>query len=208
MISEVNYEKSLIINNRQLKYNGLFRADELFSTLNRVIEERGYEKREKKSEEIVAEEGRRSYVELRPYKVITNYLTLMIKIKVNLDKVTEKLETARGEKKKYQQGELLIAFDAWVLTDYKDRWGMKPGFYFLKSLVNKFVYKTPIEAGVQGILVADTAYIYARIKKMLDSYRPGEERPKKEEEIRKEVEEELNKEIEAEAKFLSDNFSE
>ena len=81
MINEINYEKFLRINNRQLSYKGIFRADDIFSTVNRALEEKDYTKKEKKSEETVTETGKRIYVELRPYRVITNYLTLMIKIK-------------------------------------------------------------------------------------------------------------------------------
>ena len=58
MISEINFERFLIINNRELTYKGIFRMDDLFSTINRAIEAQGYTKREKKSEETVREEGR------------------------------------------------------------------------------------------------------------------------------------------------------
>ena len=39
MISEINYEKELLINNRQLKYKGIFIANELFSAINKAIEQ-------------------------------------------------------------------------------------------------------------------------------------------------------------------------
>lgn len=201
MISEINYEKFLLINNRQLKYKGIFRADELFSTVNRALEERGYTKREKKSEEIVTEAGKKTYLELRPYKELTRYLALMIKIKVNLDNVTETPEEVRGERRMFQQGDILIAFDAWLMTDYKNRWGMKPFFFFLKGMMNKYLYKTPIEANAFGELAGDTAYIYARIKKLLSSYRKEPGAVVKEEEIVKQIEKELKEEIEKETRL-------
>jgi hypothetical protein len=198
MISEINYEKFLLINNRQLKYKGIFKADEVFSIVNRALEEREYTKREKKSEETVTEAGRKTYVELRPFKTISNYLTLMIKIKIIFDNVVESLEESRLEKKIFQQGDVLIIFDAWVLSDYNNRWGMKPWFYFVKGMFNKFVYKNPLEAEVTGTLAKDAAYIYARIKRLFNSYRGDSGEPVKEEEIIKETEEELKKEIEKE----------
>ena len=198
MISEINYEKNLLINNRQLKYKGIFKADEVFSIVNRALEEREYTKREKKSEETVTEAGRKTYVELRPFKTISNYLTLMIKIKIIFDNVVESLEESRLEKKIFQQGDVLIIFDAWVLSDYNNRWGMKPWFYFVKGMFNKFVYKNPLEAEVTGTLAKDAAYIYARIKRLFNSYRGDSGEPVKEEEIIKETEEELKKEIEKE----------
>ena len=202
MINEINYEKFLRINNRQLSYKGIFRADDIFSTVNRALEEKDYTKKEKKSEETVTETGKRIYVELRPYRVITNYLTLMIKIKITLDNVTESPVEHKSEKRIYQQGDVLIAFDGWVLSNYHNRWGMKPWFYFLKGLMNKFVYKNPLEAETGGKLAQDTAYIYAKIKGLLNSYQGESGKPVKEEEIKKKVEKELKKDIKKEKNEL------
>mgnify|MGYP003983367331 FL=1 len=195
MISEINYEKLLLINNRQLKYKGIFIASELFNAVNKAIEEQGYTKREKKSEETVTNEGRSTYIELRPFKEITNYLTLMIKIKIRLDGITETTEEVKNEKRVFQQGDILVSFDAWLMADYKDRWGMKPLFYFLKGMANKYLIKGDIEVNAPGQLAQDTAIIYARIKTQLTSYLGAETKEIKEEEIVKQVESELKKEM-------------
>lgn len=190
---ETHCEKNLVINNRQLTYQGIFLTDELFSTINRALEVRGYEKREKKTEEIVTEDGRKTYIELRPYKEKSNYAALMIKIKITLDKVTDIVETMHGIKHQFQRGDVEIVFDAWSLTDYEARWGMKPWAYFMKGIINKFVYKFPLERGFIGELGSDTAYIYAQIKNQLNSYTPKSEKRAKEEDVRRKVEEEIGK---------------
>jgi hypothetical protein len=199
MISEINYEKFLIINGRELNYKGIFSIDDLYSTINRAIEEQGYTKREKKSEETVREEGRNVYVELRPWKEVTSYLTLMIKIKIIADNITERVGVVNGEKRVFQNSDLTIVFDGWLLTDYKDRWGMKPFFYFIKNMASKYLWKGKIENEIFGELAGDVAHIYARIKKQLNSYRGGEGEIVREEDVIKEVEKELEKDI-AEAK--------
>lgn len=203
-MNETYYEKNLIINNRELNYQGIFIARELFSTINRLLEERGYEKREKKTEEIVTEEGRKTYLELRPFKVKSNYVTLMIKIKLTLDNVTENVTELKSAKRKFQQGRVNIVFDAWSLTDYANRWGMKPWFYFFKGFINKYLVKMKMESGFTGELTEDTAYIYAGLKKFLNSYREGgEEKKYHEEEVRRKVEEEAEKEEVEEKEFYS-----
>ena len=58
--------KELIINARELKYHGIFHPRDLFAAINRALEGRGYTKREKKTEELVTEFGRGTFVELRP----------------------------------------------------------------------------------------------------------------------------------------------
>lgn len=194
MNTEMGYEKNLIINNRELKYRGIFRYDELFSIINQALEERDYQKREKKSEELVTEKGKKIYLELRPFKIKSNFVTLMIKIKITLNYLTETTEKLEGQKKSFQQGDLLITFDAWTMTDYEQRWGMKPWVYFMKGMIHKFLYKFPLEGGFTGELIGDTAYIYAKIKKLLNSYRPTAEKQPTEDEIRKQMEEEIRRE--------------
>ncbi len=192
---ETSCEKDLVINNRELKYKGIFRADELFAAINRAVEERGYEKREKKTEELVTETGKKTLVELRPFKVKTNYLALMLKVRINLDNVVEVIETIEGVKEKFQQGNVNIFFDAWLLTDYEQRWQMKPWVFFLKGFINKFVYIFPLEGGLRGEVVGDTAFIYARVKKLLNSYHPETRKQVREEDIRKQIEAEISKEL-------------
>lgn len=188
------YEKNLIINSRELKYKGIFRVEELFATVNQALVEKGYEKREKKTEELVTEEGRRTYVELRPLKIMSNYVSLMLKIKFNLDNITETTETVAGVKKKFQQGDVNLIFDAWYLTDYEKRWGMKPFVFFMKGLINKFLYQFPLEKSFRAELVSDTAYIYAQIKKLFQSYHYQPPKIVMDEEVRKKVAEEIDRE--------------
>jgi hypothetical protein len=199
MLNYNAYEKTLVIDNKLLKYNGLFRADELFSAINKALESKGYTKREKQTEETVTEAGKKVYVELRPYKEVGNYAVLMIKIKINLDNITEAAEEVKEEKRIYQNGNINIYFDAWFLTDYYHRWEMKPIIFFLKGLVNKYLYKLPIEGdNIQGTVAGDTAYIFAQVKKLLNSYKIETEKFVSEEDVKKQMEEEIKVESEKE----------
>ena len=184
---ETHWEKELVINNRELKYNGNFRVDDLFSALHKALEERGYLQREKRSEETVQEAGRNSYVELRPYKMKTNYLALMVKIKITLENITETVEKKNGSSKSLQHGEVSVAFDSWILTDYQYRWGMKPWAYFVKGWIHKYIYATPLEGNAKTELAADTAYFYGRVRKVLHSYGGEEQALPSEEEVKQKM---------------------
>lgn len=184
-------ERNLIINARELKYNGVFRADELFRVINQAIEERGYTRRDKRSEHLVTPEGKQMFIDLRPFKVRTNYVTFMIKIKVFLDKITDLTEEVQGEKKKFEQGEVMLLFDAWLVMDYESRWTMKPVVYFLKGLINKYVYTFPLEGNFPRDVAADTAYIYGRVKTLLNSYKYEAGKAVKESDVMTRVAEEM-----------------
>ncbi|HLD79593.1 MAG TPA: hypothetical protein VJA18_03460 [Candidatus Nanoarchaeia archaeon] len=186
-------EKNLIINNRELSYSGIFRTDELFTTLNNALDEKKYTKREKKSEELVTPLGRLLQLELRPFKIKTNHITLMIKIRITLDNITEVIEKRHNLKERFQKGDVHIIFDAWSLTDYESRWGMKPLVYFIKAVIHKYLYKFPLEEGFVRELASDTAYVYAQVKNLLQSYQGKKLPPLSEQEVLRRVEEEMMK---------------
>ena len=188
-------EKNLVVNNKELIYQGIFRVDDLFSAINKALVEKGYTKSEKKSEELVTSAGRMLFLELRPYKVITEYITLMIKIKITLDNITDVKEEINGHKIVFQKGDIKIAFDSWSLTDYQSRWGLTPWAYFMKGMINKFLYTFPLESGALRTLGSDTAYVYSQALKLLNSYKS---KPKKvaEETVRKKIEEEIKRQSE------------
>ncbi len=164
-------EKNLVINNRIISYKGVFRIKEVFSTINNSLDQLGYQKQEKKTEESVDPSGRSTYIELRPFKVKSTYETLMIKIKIILNNVTEVTKRVDGIPKKFQQGDVNIIIDSWSLTNYVQRWGMKPFFYFLKGFVNKYIYHFPLEEGFIDELKSDTNYLTDQLKSLFSLYK-------------------------------------
>jgi len=164
-------EKNLIINNRTLTYKGIFRVNELLNSINSTLKEQGYQNLEKKTEETVFPSGKKTFIELRPFKIKTSYVTLMIKIKIYLNNIIEITKEVDNIKMIFQQGDVTIIFDAWSVTDYSKRWGMKPLFFFLKAVINKFIYHFPLEEGFIGELKSDTTLVYDQIKALLNLYK-------------------------------------
>ncbi|MBR9682910.1 hypothetical protein GOV03_00010 [Candidatus Woesearchaeota archaeon] len=164
-------EENLVINNRIISHQGIFRVDELFDTINSTVTKLGYQKREKKTEETVFPSGKKTLIELRPFKIKTNYVTLTIKIRINLDKVIETAQEVDGVKRNFQQGDVKIVLDAWSSTDYQSRWGMKPFFFFLKAVINKYVYHFSSKDNFVGELKSDTDQLTEQIKGLLNLYK-------------------------------------
>ena len=59
----------------------------------------------------------------------------------------------QGKKLKVQFGELEIMFNGAVQTDYDNKWGMKPFFYFAKQMANKYLWKGKIETNESEIVL-------------------------------------------------------
>jgi len=189
-------ENNLLINNKKITYRGVFLTSELLSVIRRALEEKGYGYVEKKNEELVTSAGRMLELELRPSKSVSPYMQLMVKIRITLDNITDAMKEASGVKQKYQQGDVVIAFDAWSITNHEGRWGLTPFSYFIKSFIHKYIYKFRVEEDLPRQLVSDTAYVYAKAKELLQSYQGKKIAPMKEEEVMRKVEEEVMKKTE------------
>lgn len=176
-------ENTLVINNRELKYRGIFRSEDVFQTINKVLALKGYSKSEKKSEEVNTDNGRRFYVELRPVKVKTTYLKLEMRMKVNFDNVTSIVEERSGRKIRFDLGEVSIGFDGWVKTDYQDRWTQHPYSYFLKGVIHKYIFKFKLDEKYASEIFSDTAYMYGQLRALFDSYTPKDKKIVKEKDV-------------------------
>lgn len=188
-------EANLVINNRELNYKGIFRASDLFQTINRLLLERDFVKNEKKTEEVNTEEGRRSYIELRPTKVKSGYITLQVRIKITMDRVTSVVEEVNGVPTRFEKGDIDISFDGWVKTDYSGRWTQHPWVYFMKGIINKFVYPFKLEQKYASEIFVDVAYIYGGIRNLLNSYSGKSSKPISEEDVKKQVEIQLGEDM-------------
>ena len=96
-----------------------------------------------------------------------------------------------GVKQKFEQGEVEIYFDAWMITDYEHRWGETPFKFFMKGFINKYIHKSSEDEKFHRELVQDTAYIYARVREVLESYQGKKAIPVREEEVRRKMQEEM-----------------
>ncbi len=164
-------EKRLVVNNLELNYKGIFSFEELYKEIGRIVEERGYKRHEKRYEEFVTPSGKELFVELRPMKKKTEYYDLMLKIRVEAKNVKESTVEVDGVPTVFQEGDVSMIFDAWTTTDYEHRWGEKPIFFFVKALINKWVYRFPMEEGFLGEVAADVRSVYRDVKAHLNLYK-------------------------------------
>jgi hypothetical protein len=184
-------ERNLVINHRAIHYNGIFHVKELFESINLALQEKGYTLRDKRNEEVVSEAGKNYYLELRPFKDKTKYVSLVIKLVIRLRNVTRVIQEFDGRQITFDSGNIEIVFDAWSYTDYEARWGMRPFAYFMKGFFNQWFYQMPMESGFTGDLKNDAAFVHSAIKKLLSSYRKRDLKYVSEEDVRGEIEKDV-----------------
>lgn len=161
-------EKNLIIDGLTISYQGIFDFKELFSLMERILEQRGYQIYEKRSEENLDEKGRNAYYEYRPIKKINEALSLMIKIRITTQQIREVTKEIGKLKRYLQEGKIEIIFDGIVITDYENQLRQRPVYNMLRGLINKWVYPISLEEKKASQLKEDINLLYHELKGYLE----------------------------------------
>jgi len=128
-----------VIEKRKIVYEGLFSMTELYRLIDDYFGELAYDKAEKRMVESIREGGKYIEMHLEPYRKVTDYLQYRIHIKIIGEKVKE-VEVEKDKRKiRLNKGKLQLIFDAYLDSDYEERWEDKPIYYFFRTLYNKFV---------------------------------------------------------------------
>ena len=156
-------EKKLVIDNLRLNYKGIFSVNEFYKEIMNWFYERGYDMYEKKNVERITETGRNVELELRPYKQVTGYAKNEVRVRIFMKNINDVEDEKDGVKIRINQGDVEVIFDGYVETDYENRWENKPYFYFLRSLVDKYVWRIYTDK-FESMLISDVHHIHTRIK--------------------------------------------
>ncbi|MBS3176925.1 hypothetical protein J4457_06855 [Candidatus Woesearchaeota archaeon] len=163
-------ERQIVVEKMHLEYEGLFSVAELYKFINEWLEDKGYDKREKKNIEAVHPEGKSIEIEVEPWKKVTDYAKNVIKLKMAFEEVKEVEIEKEGAKVKLNQGKVHITFDGYLETDYENRWEGKPIFFVIRTMFDKYVY-APFTAGFTEGVKRDIMHLHNNIKAFLNLYR-------------------------------------
>jgi hypothetical protein len=163
-------ERRLVVDHMKLNYEGLFDVHELYMLIDRWLREKGFDKRESINQEHVKPEGKYVHLVLQPWKKITDYARHIIKIDIKILHLKEVVVDYDQKKSKMQTGTVSITFDAYLDTDYEDRWEQKPFYFFLRTLFDKWVYRT-YSTEYEELLIENVTQLQQTIKSFLNLYR-------------------------------------
>ena len=163
-------ERRIIVDHLKLSYEGLFNATELYALIDDFFREKGYDKREVKNEEQVTPNGKYVDLVLQPWKKITDYIRHIIRVDIKMFHLTEVEVEKDGHKVKLHKGRVNITFDGFLDSDYEHRWDQKPFYFFIRTIFDKFIYKSYMEE-YAGILVDNINQLNKTIKAFLNLYR-------------------------------------
>jgi hypothetical protein len=163
-------EIKILIDGRSLSYEGVFNIRDLYKTIDMWFKDRGYDKQEIKNWEDVSETEKQIVLEIIPYKKVSDYARIDIRIFMIFSKLMEIEVEKDNIKHKMNKGRAEFYFDAYLVTDYENKWETKPIFFFLKNVFDKFIYRSYI-SNYDSEAIRDCTEIENEIRSFLNMNR-------------------------------------
>ncbi len=162
-------ERRLVIDHMTLTYEGLFDLHELYTLINLWLKDKGFDLREQRNQEQVRPNGKFIEVEMLPWKKITDYARHVIRLNIRILSMKDAVVEEDGKRVKLNKGMIKLVMDGYLDTDYEDRWESKPFYFFIRTLFDKFVYRT-YSTQYEELLVENCLQLHSTIKAFLNLY--------------------------------------
>lgn len=162
-------EVRIIVDHMKFDYKGIFDSYEFFRQIDAWFLFRGYEKKEDKNTEQVFPTGKVIEWEVTHWKKASFHTKNIVKIRVLMWDL-KKVEVFRDDKKiKIDQGRVLAVFDGFLELDFEHYWEERPVFVFLRTLYDKFIYKSYTERFEQR-LTQDVFHVYHHMMNFMNMH--------------------------------------
>lgn len=163
-------DRHLVVDHLKLSYEGLFNADELYAVISGFFYERGWDWYEKVNDARVLPSGRQVYIELEPWKNISDYYKIAVLIKLIISDMKE-IEVEQNNKKiKVNKGVIKMAIDGFVVSDRKSKWNEKPLQWFLSIIFEQYFFKDHYKKAEIWIK-SDVELLHQQVKNYLNTFK-------------------------------------
>ena len=163
-------EIKTLIDGRSLSYEGVFNLKDLYRIIDSWFKDRGYDKQEIKNWEDVSENEKQIVIEIIPYKKVSDYARIDIRLFMIFSKIAE-IEVEKDSLKfKMNKGRAEFYFDAYVVTDYENKWESRPIFFFIKNVFDKWIYRI-YTSNYDSEAIRDATEIENEIRSYLNMHR-------------------------------------
>ena len=135
-------ERKQVLYDLRTTYNGPFIVEDFYAEVDNWIKEKGYEKEPKKKMEHVTKNGKKIEWLIEAHMHMDMEHTMgIIALRALMDNVKEVLIKKNGKKMRINYGNVFINIDGWrYAMVHMGFWGMKPIYYFIRALIDKYIY--------------------------------------------------------------------
>ena len=163
-------ERRIVVDNLVLQYEGLFEITELFLMIDKWLRQNGYDKFEKRNYEHVLKDGKYIEIELEPWKKITDYAKIVINLYTHMYNIKDTVVKKDNRDVRMNQGRIRVKFTGYLVTDYEHKWEGKPWFYFLRAVIDKWVYRVTSDK-YEAAVSQEVKHLYQNVRAFLNLYR-------------------------------------
>jgi hypothetical protein len=164
-------ERRQVVTGEKIKYTGYFVAKDLWRFIDKWFADNGFGDRiEIYHDEKVTKTHKDIEVKYMPYKKVSDYIKIEHRLIIKIFDLVKKTIEKDGHKIKVDQGSVDIQFDSYITTDYEGRWENRPEFFFLRTIFDKFVFKT-YTGKYEGMIAKHVDELKQEIEGFLNIYR-------------------------------------
>jgi len=158
-------ERFMILQGDKIVYEGLFDMKEFIAVIRQWGADTGYWVIDSNQVESARPEGKYITLNWIIFKKLTDYAKSLFKMEIQFQGIKDVIVERDGKRVKLQEGKAIISFDILLETDYEARWEVKPMFYVIRTLFEKYVY-SPFISGFERQIKDD----YGGLKSNLKGY--------------------------------------
>jgi len=162
--------KRLVLDQLKLNFEGIFDLNGLYRTIDGWFYEKGYDKYEKKNYEQVLPTGKDVEIELLPWKKITDYFKIIVRVRAKFVQIKDVEVQKDGVTLKMQQGRVMFIFDGYLVSDYDNAWESRPMLFFIRTIFDKYIFRKYTKTAEKW-LVNDLYQLHGNIQRFLNIYR-------------------------------------
>jgi hypothetical protein len=135
-------EKNVVVSPTTVKYEGYFNANDLYRIITNFTTHRGYDPNDDIHEVKVTKKSRHIHVVMKPFKTYdSGAASAVIEVTLRMDTVVDVDVDLDGKKIQMQQGSVSVSIRGIILSKYEMDWATKGWSIFIRTIVDKFIYK-------------------------------------------------------------------
>ncbi len=147
-------EKKFVVYDLRISYNGPVKIADVYKEVEEWIKQKGLNKELKKKAENLTPKGKKLEWTIECWKNINTFTKGVVRLRSFFTDVKEIEVKRKGRRIKTQQANVLLQIDGILETDLSQRWEQTPLFYFIRALLDKYVW--PFYSGrYDGIVSGD-----------------------------------------------------
>lgn len=163
-------ERVVLVDKQRMNYHGIFNLKALYELIDDMLKSNEYVKKEIRNTEVVKKDGRVIEIIIEPWKRLSDYAKSVIKIKMSFKNIKDLQVEKEGLHHGMNQGELNFVFDAYLETDFEHKWENTPGFFFVRILFDKYIFK-PFTTDYNGMVMKDFKTFVNEIRAFLNLHK-------------------------------------